>query len=170
MLNNSNVDSVSDSQIVNTPAQLGGGEGVEGGSLPTPLPALTEYCAESPIQQSLQSNQQPANTDSTLNQQADAHLVLNNSNLGSVGDLGIVNTPTQQQRREGVIASTPAFIISPPLKEGDCAQYTGVKFQHLYRDVALTIHSLDSSWGVASCRTPEGNITTWLPFTDLRRV
>ena len=169
-MNNSNIDSVSDSELVNTQAQLGGGEGVEGGSLPIPLPALIEYCAESPIQQGLQSNQQPATTDSTLTQQPDDELVLNNSNIDSVSDSELVNTPTQQQRREGVIASTPAFIISPPLKEGDCVQYTGAKFQHIYFDLPLTIHSVDSAWGVACCLTPDGNITTWMPFADLRRV
>jgi hypothetical protein len=57
-----------------------------------------------------------------------------------------------------------------PLKKGDCVQYTGAKFQLLYKDMLLTIHEVDRAYSVASCCAPDGKITTWLPFGDLKRT
>ncbi len=63
---------------------------------PTPCQSAVEYCAESPIQQDLQSTQQILNTYSTLTQHLSSnHPVLNNSNIDSVSDSEIVNTPEQ---------------------------------------------------------------------------
>ena len=170
VLSNSNLDSVSDSEIVNTREQLGGGEGVGGDSLPIPLPADGEYSAEHLTQQDLHLTQQPVNTDSTLAQQPGVALVLNNSNNGSVSGSEIVNTTEQLEGGEGVIASTPRFTLTQAFKADEPVQYTGVKFQQLYQDLPLTIHSVDTVWSVASCRTPDGRLTTWLPFADLRRL
>ena len=56
-----------------------------------------------------------------------------------------------------------------PVKEGESVQYTGTKYQQ-YKNLPLTIHGVDAGWGVASCRTPDGSITTWMPLADLKRV
>lgn len=56
-----------------------------------------------------------------------------------------------------------------PVKEGDRVQYTGTKYQQ-YKNSLLTIHGVDAAWGVASCRTPDNSITTWMPLADLKRV
>lgn len=90
-----------------------------------------------------------------------------------VTEAAAIAPPQTQQKPPAV---TPDALLTSsrkldqmPVKEGEIVQYTGTKYQQ-YKNLPLTIHSVDAAWGVACCYTPVGNITTWMPFADLRRV
>lgn len=58
--------------------------------------------------------------------------------------------------------------VTRQLKEGDRVRYTGARYGGQYNNIALMIAQL--SGRQASCTTPTGDYTTWLPISELRLV